>query len=231
MDDNGTLLQNIPLPLDPAAVMRHLGKSGGKSSELVRASVERWRAAARELLAPRAVYRPFAVEGIADGIVALAGGQRFSGARLGTLFAGAEQLVVTVGTIGRALEEEVSRLFAAAEFMDAVVLDAIGSVAVEEVCQYVRSLLCRRYGDEAGLRVGPSLSPGYQYWDLRDQRVIFALVPAEAIGVSLTDSCLMVPQKSESTVTPVGRNLRVTAGEDEPPCRFCDRHDCPARVA
>ncbi len=108
MDGNGTRLQNIPLPLDPAAVMRHLGKSGGKSSELVRASVEHWRLAARDLLAPQAIYRSFAVEEIAGGVVSLAGGQRFSGSRLGTLFAGAEQLVVTVGTIGRALEEEVS---------------------------------------------------------------------------------------------------------------------------
>ncbi len=227
MDEDSVLLANIPLPLDAQAILRHLG---GKSSAVVADAIAHWREAAGSLLVPRAVYRPVAVADIADGAVMVAGGHAFTSAKLGVLFAGAERLVLTVGTIGAALEDEVSRLFAASEYVDALVLDAIGSVAVEEVCQYVRSRICRRYGDEEGLQVGPSLSPGYQYWDLRDQRVIFDLLPAGEIGVSLTESCLMIPRKSESTATPLGRRLRVTAGEDEPPCRFCDRQDCPARV-
>ncbi len=227
MDEDCVQLADVPLPLDAEAIVRHLG---GKSSAAVADAIAHWRAAAHDLLAPRAIYRPVAVESIADGTVTLAGGYTLSSPKLGVLFAGAERLVLTVGTIGAALEDEVSRLFAAGEHVDALVLDAIGSVAVEEVCQYVRSLICRRYGEEEGLQVGPSLSPGYQYWDLRDQQVIFRLLPAGEIGVSLSESCLMIPRKSESTATPLGHRLRVTAGEDEPPCRYCDRQDCPARV-
>jgi len=218
------------LPLDTETIVRHLGGSGGDSVGRVRASIERWRAAAGELLAPRAIYRHIAVESTADGTVLLAGGKGFHSAKVSGLFRGADSVVVMVGTVGEALEAEITRLFAEAEYMDALVLDAVGSVAAEEVCQYVRYLVCRRYGDALGLRVGPSLSPGYQYWDLRDQRVIFDLLPTAEIGVTLTDSCLMVPRKSGSAVVPLGRELRVTAGEDEPPCRFCDRQDCPARV-
>ena len=230
MNASGELIDRIPLALDVEAVLRHMGGVSGPAAAGVRADIERLRRRALEIVAPRVVLRLVAVEGIADGLVHLAGGQHFTSKKLGTLLAGAESLAVMVGTIGEALEEEVSRLFAASDYMDALALDAIGSVAVEEACQHVRSLVCRRYAAPAGLQVGPSLSPGYQYWDIRDQRVVFALVPAGDVGVSLTDSCLMVPRKSESAIVPLGRNLRVTAGEDEPPCRFCDRQNCPART-
>lgn len=230
MNDNSILLENIPLPLDPAAIVRHLGGPGDQASAIVAESVERWRSAAREWLMPRVLYRSVEVDQIGNGTVSLVTGHAFASPKLSALFAGAERLIVGVGTVGERIEEEISRLFAESDYMEAVVLDALGSVAVEEACQYLRYLVCRRYGDGDGLRVGPSLSPGYQYWDLRDQKVIFDLVPAGSIGVELTDSCLMVPRKSETTVIPVGRELRVTAGENEPPCRFCDRHDCPART-
>lgn len=230
MNDDRTLLENIPLPLDPEAIVRHLGGPAGKPSPLVGESVERLRAAARQWLSPRVLYRTLPVQAIADSTVILATGHAFASKKLSVLFAGAERLVVAAGTIGEALENEVARLFAASEYMDAVTLDAIGSVATEEACQYLRSVVCRRYGDGEGLKVGPSLSPGYQYWDLHDQKVIFDLIPAAEIGVALTESCLMHPRKSESIVIPLGRELRVTAEEDEPPCRFCDRRDCPART-
>jgi hypothetical protein len=230
MNDDSILLENIPLPLDPEAIARHVDGSGDKASPLLLESVERLRLSARAWLAPRVLYRIVPVESIAEGAVTMTSGHAFVSKKLSTLFAGAEQLVVAVGTVGEALEDEVARLFTESEYMDAVTLDAIGSVATEEACQYLRYLVCRRFGDGEGLKVGPSLSPGYQYWDLRDQQIIFDLVPAASIGVSLTESFLMHPRKSESAVIPLGRNLRVTAEEDEPPCRFCDRHDCPART-
>ncbi|MDA8218549.1 MAG: hypothetical protein M0Z94_13120 [Dehalococcoidales bacterium] len=218
------------MALDREAVLRNIGGASSNSAAFVLAEIDRWRQTAQSLLAPRVIYRRLPVERIANGTVAMAGGYRFQSAKLSGLFAGAESLVVMVGTIGEALEEESTRLFAANEYMDGLILDAIGSVAVEEVCQHVRSLVCREIGDREGQRVGPSLGPGYQYWDLHDQRVVFGLLPAAEVGVTLTESCLMIPRKSVSAVVPLGRELRVTAGEDEPPCRFCDRQDCPTRI-
>ncbi|MHB1007288.1 MAG: hypothetical protein ACYC3S_16850 [Chloroflexota bacterium] len=229
MSEDSVRLDNISLPLDAGVIIRHLGGAGGQV-ELVNASVERWRAEARPWLRPRVVYREVPVLGIANGTISLGSGHRFESTKVSGLFKGAEYLVVAVGSIGPRLEEEVTRLFAENEYMDAMVLDSIGSVAVEEACQYLRYLVCRHFGDELGLKIGPSLSPGYQYWDIKEQRIIFDIVPAADIEVALTESCLMVPRKSESMVIPVGRALRVTAGEEETPCRFCDRLDCPARM-
>ena len=210
--------------------MRNIGGTGEPTARLL-ADIERLRVQTRELLSPRAVHRRVTVERTGAEGVLLDGGRQFSGAKLGSLFAGAQEVIVAVCTIGDALEQEVTRLFAQSEYMDAIILDSIGTTAVEEAGMYLRSFICRRYGDEEGFKVGPSLSPGYQYWDLRDQRVLFDLVPAAEIGVTLTESCLMLPRKSESTVVPIGRELRITAEASEAPCRFCDRRDCRSRVS
>jgi hypothetical protein len=230
LDDEARVIAGMPLALDADTVLRHIGNTAGPAGPELRASVEQLRRQAQEMLVPRAVLRLVPVAGVAEGKVNLGGGQSFHSKRLSGLLAGVETLAVMVGTVGEALEEEVTRLFAVGEYVEAMALDAIGSVAVEEVCQYVRSLVCREYADAAGWRVGPSLSPGYQYWDIREQAVLFSLLPADDIGVTLTESSLMLPRKSESAIVPLGRNLKVTAGEDEPPCRFCDRQDCPARL-
>ncbi|MHB1134394.1 MAG: hypothetical protein ACYC4L_18645 [Chloroflexota bacterium] len=229
MNTDHEIIDGLSLELDAERVLRYL-EAGASPTTAVREGVDRLREEARSLLAPRAVWRLVPVEGIADGMVSLAGGQRFTSKKLSALLAGAESLGVMVGTIGDRLEEEVSRLFASAEYMEALTLDAIGTVAVEEVCQQIRSLICRCHADPAGWRVGPSLGPGYQYWDVREQEVVFTLLPAASIDVQLTESCLMLPRKSLSAIVPLGRQLRITADEEEPPCRYCDRRDCPGRI-
>lgn len=230
MTSGPEILHDISLVLDPEAVLRTLGGSPGHADSRTEEAIRAGRERARQLITTRAIFQPVAVDEIREGVITCEGRWQFRSAKLSGLLAGAERLFVVVSTIGTALEEEVSRLFDAGEYVDALVLDSIGSVAVGDVCQHVRSLICRQC-EKTGQKVGPTLSPGYQYWDLTDQTILFQMVPAEKIGVSLSPSCLMVPRKSESMIVPVGRDLRVTAEEDEPPCRFCDRRECPARVA
>ena len=206
MQTNHELLENIAVEIDAERVLHYL-EAGATPSPAVREGVARLRAESRALLQPRALWRLVAVAGIANGVVSLAGGERFTSQKLSHLLEGAESLAVMVGTVGEALEDEVTRLFASAEYVDAMTLDAIGTVAVEEVLQQARSLVCRCHADPAGWQVGPSLGPGYQYWDVREQQVVFSLLPADAIGVQLTESCLMLPRKSLSAIVPLGRRV------------------------
>jgi hypothetical protein len=61
-------------------------------------------------------------------------------------------------------------------------------------------------------------------WPLQEQRQLFALLgdTRAAIGVELTDSCLMLPIKSLS-------GLRFPTGENFENCQLCPRERCPGR--
>lgn len=63
-------------------------------------------------------------------------------------------------------------------------------------------------------------------WPLTQQRPLFALLgdPEEAIGIHLTKSCLMEPNKSVS-------GIAFAAEHDFQSCQLCPRDDCPGRRA
>ena len=108
--------------------------------------------------------------------------------------------------------------------VQSAVLDAIGSVAAEKVADFVQ----RRVGEVAhaqGLYISQRFSPGYCDWDIGQQKTVFWAVNGNAMGVRLTERCLMVPQKSISGIIGIG----TTEVESYNPCKTCDKQDCRGR--
>ena len=144
-----------------------------------------------------------------------------------TVFQDLERVAYCVCTIGSALEDEVTRLSDEGELLRAVLLDAAGSVAAEAAAEYMD----RRIQEEAaalGLRTSCRASPGYGDWDIREQAKLFRLVPAERIGVTLSESAMMIPRKSVSFAIHIAERPRRLRSENS--CRNCDRTDCPYRI-
>jgi cobalamin-dependent methionine synthase I len=61
-----------------------------------------------------------------------------------------------------------------------------------------------------GLWPSKRYAPGYRGWHLSDQAFLFRMVGADAIGVRLTDSFMMVPRKSYSFRINFYREKRLT---------------------
>jgi len=83
------------------------------------------------------------------------------------------------------------------EMTRALILDALGSEAAEEVAIQSDRTLAEK-AREMNLWPSKRFSPGYGKWDVKEQRFIFRLLPAADIEVRLTESCMMVPRKSVS---------------------------------
>jgi len=133
---------------------------------------------------------------------------------------------VLVATIGNRLEEMAGWLAEDGLILQATVLDAIGSVAVESVADFVQSRIWELASDQ-GLVISPRFSPGYCDWDIRQQEILFQAVNADSVGVHLTEGCLMIPRKSISGIIGIGPTN--SGVEHYNPCRTCDRHDCCGR--
>jgi len=129
-------------------------------------------------------------------------------------------------TIGEHLEETACRLAEDGLIVQATVLDAVGSVAAEEVADFVQGKV-REIASDQGLVVSQRFSPGYCDWDISQQRTIFWAVNGDSMGVHLTDGCLMIPRKSISGI--IGIGPRYANVENYNPCKTCDKHDCQGR--
>ena len=135
-----------------------------------------------------------------------------------------QKAAVFLATIGNHLEEMVCRLAEDGLILQATVLDAIGSVAAEEMADFVQS----RVSEAArtwGLYTSRRFSPGYCDWDIGQQKMVFRAVNGDSVGVRLTEGCLMFPQKSISGIIGIGsRDV-----ENYNPCKTCNKYDCVGR--
>ncbi len=141
---------------------------------------------------------------------------------------GASHLLVGVVTIGDFLEKKVSELLSQGKYPQALALDAVGTVAVEDFSREVRKLACQEV-TEQGFKTSRHFSPGYAGWEVSQQDIIFKSIPVDNIGVRLTEGCMMLPQKSLSWVIGAGKEIIVTSEEDNN-CKDCQSKSCNYRL-
>jgi len=79
-----------------------------------------------------------------------------------------------------------------------------------------------------GLGITPRISPGDGDWTLQEQRVVFALLPGDRIGVTLTEKCMMQPRKSLSFAIGIGEGFTIEKSMGR--CRHCGMINCPYRL-
>ncbi len=123
-----------------------------------------------------------------------------------------KKAIVFVATIGISIDR-VIRKYSMTSPANAVIAQAVGAVMIEEWCD----IFCERLKGEGYLR--PRFSPGYGDFSLEYQKNIFELLDCpRKIGVSLTESWLMVPSKSVSAI--------VGISETDTKCRICGCESC-----
>ena len=102
-------------------------------------------------------------------------------------------------TIGPLLEAKRNALMAEKESARAVILDAIGSVAVEDLAEAANNSIKLKMQNKNGTTTR-RFSPGYGDWRIQNQKEFLKWLGAQEIGIKLTPSYQMVPEKSLTAV-------------------------------
>ena len=180
------------------------------------------------LLKPSFVYSIYPITGMDHEQLSLKGNIALHGRLIPALISDAIQLSVVVCTIGGELEEKVTEYASGKEALRSLLLDGIGSAAVDSLSQEVSRFMLRE-ASSRGYQVSSPLNPGMPGFPLSEQWQIMKMVPAKDIGVSLTRSGIMMPRKSQSMVFGMGPNMpRWTQAER---CAHCPLYEtCPYRV-
>lgn len=110
-------------------------------------------------------------------------------------------------TIGEEFDQYCKLLKRKDDMLCVFITDAIGSVLAEATV----SLLIKhldQYATENNMHISNNYSPGYCDWVLSEQKKLFQFFPVNTTGISLTDSCLMLPVKSVSGIIAIGKNVK-----------------------
>lgn len=141
--------------------------------------------------------------------------------------------VIMAATVGEAIEKQVTKYFQEGRYGFSVLLDAAATAAVEQTADAMEKTI-RNEVQRQGFAMRWRFSPGYGDWPIRQQTDILRLAQGEAIGISLTDSMMLLPRKSITAVIglyyPAAAPGCTAEDKQKHPCRNCPKTDCPARV-
>ena len=113
--------------------------------------------------------------------------------------AGCKEIYLMAVTIGPELDAKVAELSQSGDMTRAFLLNAYGSEAAEALMESLNREITRQ-AEGRGLITTKRYSPGYGDWPITAQRDLLGHLGGERIGIRLTESCLMIPEKSVSAI-------------------------------
>ena len=185
------------------------------------AGVEGLLAQALPLIKPKALYTVSYIRERTDSTVALEK-VTFTSRVLSANLQEVERVFPYIATCGNELEELAC---SQEDFLTPFWIDTLKEMALKTAREYLLERIRERFRVEQPSSMNPG-SGNAGVWPIRQQRELFSLFgrAEESIGVALTPSFLMTPNKTVS-----GIFFPATVHFES--CQLCTRQDCPRRRA
>jgi len=212
------VLKDMPVDLDMDSLTRRVRlEPRSESAAEFEALVRR----ARDMARPKAVYAESFVEARGENTVRI-DGVTFASAMLRANLDRIERVFPYVATCGREMDEaDLSE----GDFLQEYWWDTIKGAVLACATKHLNDHLQNRFRLGKTAKMNPG-SGDADVWPIEQQRELFALLGdvRGLIGVELTPSCLMLPNKTTSGVI-------FQAETDFRSCQVCRRENCPGRSA
>ena len=203
-------------PVSQREVFRYAGMKGEPTAELIELFNE-CVYLSRDTFAGKICYCELAKEDFLSYLPSAKDSQAVE-----KLISSAERVAVFVATAGIAVDRLIHR-FVNVSPLKALMFQAIGAERIETICDLFCASLQEKYAKE-GWQASPRFSAGYGDFPLSAQTEIFTLLsPEKHIGVSLTDSILMMPSKYVSSFVAFSKK---PCAESEKNCDACNLENC-----
>lgn len=137
-----------------------------------------------------------------------------------------EKVVLIAATLGIYVDKLI-RKAQITDMAQAVVIDAMASVAIEQFMDKIEVELSERY---SGYYFTNRFSPGYGDYPLEKQKEIVRLLNTEKkLGLNLTESLMLNPTKSVTAVIGIGKKEVKEKSSCTSKCSRCKNKNCPYR--
>lgn len=199
------------LPVQPPrrAILDRLGYREGVTqlSPAETARLECEIAAAFRHCRPQGVYTTAGVSAAdtAEGIVTLDGGWQIRCAGVAKMFAdsGARCAWLAAATVGAEITQIAAEAIANGDAAKAAIADAVGSECADAALDLLAALARQQLRPAGGNLQRCRFSPGYGGWQLSDQTHFFERLQLAELGITLTPSYIMSPEKSVTAIAPI----------------------------
>ena len=218
---------SVDIEIDKKQVCHYIGyEDNHKLSARISSLIDDYAEHAHYLINPLYSYIIKDVEWARGSIAFIEDSIIFQSRIITQLLEHCHQVAIFLVTISKYLGETTSQLAKDGLILQATVLDAIGSDAVERLADFAQDKI-KEIAEAQGLVTSRRFSPGYCDWNIGQQRMLFYALTGNTLGIRLTGECLMIPQKSISGIIGIGPSIDNV--ENYNPCKTCNKQDCPGR--
>ncbi len=205
-------------------VYRYMGLQGQEPDEELQRMTEACIQELYKAAEPKYIYGFYPLERISDSELDFGFMQAVS-ANLAKNLQDCEQAAVMAATLGAGVDRLLHR-YEVTAIARCVILQAAAAALIESVCDVCQEEIAGVV-KEKGYFLRPRFSPGYGDFDIGYQRkVIDVLQAPKRIGLTLTDSYMMVPAKSVTAV--IGLSKKAVKCHREG-CESCGLDACAYR--
>ncbi|WP_033170587.1 vitamin B12 dependent-methionine synthase activation domain-containing protein [Selenomonas sp. ND2010] len=220
---------NAPLlAIDAQETRRYAGLM--KATNFDESKIEAACQDARLLAAPKGIWQVYDYDCEKQEIAA-APACLLQGDKIGAHLAGCEKVIALAATVGKAIEETVTKRFEEGQYAASVLLDAAATAAVEQVADAMEKAI-RPKAAAKGYGMRWRFSPGYGDWPIEQQPELIRLTDATTIGIELSSSMMLIPRKSITAIIGLYKEDKSTpeaATIHKKGCAVCPKTDCPSR--
>jgi hypothetical protein len=196
-----SLFENISLQLPRDRIFRRLGFKVG-TTELSRerlARVESDMQQAMDLVHLKGAARRVEIERKGPSGVVLANGEVLESKKLVALLAGSSEVLLLAATGGPEIIEAI-REKSTGDLARGVVFDAVASEMTDCALDWIAAFFENGLRREGRRLTSRRFSAGYADLALENQRFFYRELELGRIGVQITDSCFLIPEKSVTAV-------------------------------
>ncbi|MFH1378966.1 MAG: hypothetical protein ABII23_01690 [bacterium] len=173
--------------------------SRGSITDAVNRRIDDALLAAQKLIKPVHIIRADKIISNTGDAVLLSSGYEIHSTHISSLLKNCHTAYGFAVTIAKALEEKRDVCHTENDTVNALIFDAIGSVAVEEYAHTVQQQI-KQIASAHHQRITRRFSPGYGDWHLENQKSFLDWLEAEKIHIHVSSAHIMFPEKSISAI-------------------------------
>lgn len=202
-----TILEKIILDPPTSKIYSRLGfsKKITSLSPSQKKETDRYIEEAEALISLRGAYLRLPIQENDGRMIRLSEGLSFGSAKLARFLGGCEEAALMGATAGSSIMEAIRSKTSEDNLTAAVVYDATASEMTDATLDWIMAYINQALRREGKRLLTRRFSAGYGDFALTHQKEIYTQLQLEKIGVSLTSSFLLVPEKS---VTAIGGILK-----------------------
>ncbi|MDD5712244.1 MAG: hypothetical protein PHY31_05720, partial [Smithellaceae bacterium] len=198
---------SVPIEPPRERIYRRLGYRLGvtEMGRQLHGEVERYIDEARELIALQGAVLRLPILERTSSSLTLSGGSFFASRKLVSFLRDAEEVLLMGATAGSAITDRIYDDAAGEGITRGVVFDATASECVDAALDWLMGYFAQLLRREGRAIMNKRFSAGYGDFSLENQRTFYMLLDLKRISVELTSSLLLIPEKSVTAVTGIGK--------------------------